>query len=192
MKKPLLFTFSFTLFISTLFSQPAINGNFESKNANGRLKHWDITYKTGSAKGYIASLDSVTKQEGKYSLLICEDPKVKEKNFGACAATILSRYQGTSVTLKGYLKTEAVQNGWAGLWVRINDDKEMLEFNNMQNEPVVGNTNWTEYSITLPLSQNANKIVIGGILVGQGKAWFDNLRVFIDNVPIEKAKLRVD
>ena len=109
-----------------------------------------------------------------------EDSKADDKSFGACALTILSRFEGKNITLKGYMKTENVKNGWAGLWIRINKGKVMLEFNNMQEDPILGTNDWKEYSITVPFHNEENKILIGGLLVGEGKAWFDNFRVFID------------
>ncbi len=188
MKKNQLYLIFFLLIVSTYYSQPEINGNVESKNKNGSLKYWDLLYKEGQAYGYITSIDSTSAQEGKYALLIQQDSKAKERNFGACALTILSRFEGKNITLKGYVKTENVKNGWAGLWVRINRDKIMLEFNNMQQEPILGTNDWTEYSITLPFHSEENKILVGGLLVGEGRAWFDNFRVYIDDVPIEKMK----
>lgn len=188
MKKNQLYLLLLLLIVSTTFSQNEINGNIENKNEKGRLKYWDLLYKEGRAYGYITSIDSITVQEGKYALQIREDSKADDKSFGACALTILSRFEGKNITLKGYMKTENVKNGWAGLWIRINKDKEMLEFNNMQENPILGTNDWKEYSITLPFHPEENKILVGGLLVGEGKAWFDNFRVFIDGVPIEKVK----
>jgi hypothetical protein len=175
-------------FLFPLYSQTAINGGFETKTTQGKPKHWDLKYKEGQAHGYISTLDSVTKQEGKYSLHLQEDKNIEGRSFGACALKILSRYQGEQITLKGFIKTNAVKEGWAGLWMRINNEVEMLAFNNMQNNPITGTNDWQEYSITLPLPNDATKIYIGGLLVGEGDAWFDNFRVLIDNLPIEKAE----
>ena len=186
MTKNTLYLFMLLLIASTSFSQSEINGTIERKNKNGSLKYWDLLYKEGRAYGYITSIDSLTVQEGKYALLISEDTKAKDRSFGACALTILSRFEGKKITLKAYVKTENVKDGWAGLWMRINKDKEMLEFNNMQEEPILGTNDWKEYSITLPFNSEETKILVGGLLVGEGKAWFDNFRVFIDDVPIEK------
>ena len=190
MKKNQLYLLLLLSIVSTAFSQHEINGDVERKNENGRLKYWDLLYKEGKSYGYITSVDSLTVQEGKYALLIREDTRAADKSFGACALTILSRFEGKKITLKAYVKTENVKNGWAGLWVRINQDKEMLEFNNMQETPILGTNDWKEYSITLPFHLEENKILVGGLLVGEGKAWFDNFRVFIDDVPIEKVKIK--
>jgi len=188
MTKTTIYLFILLSIATTIFSQSEINGNIERKNENGSLKYWDLLYKEGRSFGYITSIDSVVVQEGKYALLIREDSKADDKSFGACALTILSRFEGKNITLKGYVKTENVKNGWAGLWIRINKGKVMLEFNNMQYEPILGTNDWKEYSITLPFHNEENKILVGGLLVGEGKAWFDNFRVFIDDVPIEKVK----
>ncbi len=176
--------------VTNITSQISINGGFEKRNPNGNPKNWDTEYKTGRAYGYNVTVDSVIKQEGKYSLQIHENTSAADKSFGACALTILNKYNGTSVTLKGYLKTEDVKDGWGGLWMRINNENNMLEFNNMQQENIIRTNDWKEYSITLPLAKDAVKIVIGGLLVGEGKVWIDNLRVYIDDKPIEYAPLK--
>lgn len=186
MTKNTLYLFILLLIAAPSYSQSEINGNIERKNENGSLKYWDLLYKEGHAYGYITSIDSFTVQEGKYAIAIREDLKADDRSFGACALTILSRFEGKNITVKGFVKTENVKNGWAGLWMRINKDKVMLEFNNMQYEPILGTNDWKEYSITLPFHNEENKILVGGLLVGEGKAWFDNFRVFIDDVPIEK------
>ena len=60
---------------------------------------------------------------------------------------------------------------------------------NMSSHGIKGSSAWKKYSITLPLEPSkTERIVIGGILQGSGKAWFDNFSVQIDGKDITTIK----
>ena len=88
--------------------------------------------------------------------------------------------------MSGYLKTENVADGYAGLWMRIDPS---VAFDNMNNRGITGTTGWTKYEITLDMNAEKTKqIVIGGLLVGKGKIWIDDLKVSIDGKDIQDLK----
>lgn len=133
---------------------------------------------------YILALDSTSIKSGKYSASI----EFKEGNpdFKAWAFTIPDNYAGKKITLTGYIKTENVTDGYAGLWMRIDPS---IAFDNMNKNGVKGTTDWTKYEITLEMNPEKTKqIVIGGLLVGKGKMWLDNLNVSIDGKDIKDLK----
>ncbi len=132
------------------------------------------------ANGYLFSLDSLIKVNGRYSVSL--EYNTGEVGFSTWSFTIPNSYKENKITLSGYIKTENVQYGYAGLWMRI-DPNVALE--NMSANGVKGTTGWEKYSITLALRPEATeKIVIGGILKGKGKAWFDNFSLKIDDKDI--------
>jgi hypothetical protein len=47
-----------------------------------------------------------------------------------------------------------------------------------------GTTEWTEYSITLPLRPEAKTLFYGVLSAGTGKTWADDLQLWIDGKPI--------
>lgn len=49
-----------------------------------------------------------------------------------------------------------------------------IGFDNMQKRGIKGTTDWTEYEITLAMKnpKKTKQIVVGGLLVGQGKSIF--------------------
>lgn len=124
------------------------------------------------------------KQQGKASAVIESEGK---EGFRAIMYTLPNNYAGRKITLSGYLKTENVTDGFAGLWMRIDPD---AAFNNMQNIGLKGTNDWKKYEVTLNMSpENTQQIVIGALLSGKGKIWVDNLKVSIDGKDIENAKI---
>ncbi|GAB3416815.1 S41 family peptidase [Niabella aquatica] len=92
------------------------------------------------------------------------------------------KFKGDSITLSGYIKTDGVTDGYAGLWIRVDPN---VGFSNMDNKGVKGTTNWTKYSITVPLNSGKYEgINFGGMLFGKGRMWVDDLTITIDGKDI--------
>jgi hypothetical protein len=84
------------------------------------------------------------------------------------------------VHYSGYIKTEAVTRGFAGLWWRVDGASGVLAFDNMQSRGVTGSTGWKKYEIDLPVAADAKNINFGALHTGDGTAWFDGLTVELD------------
>lgn len=166
---------------------------FGQNQSNPSLFNFDFeTVEKGHPQGwtnfgsvtYQKALDSSVVKSGKYSVSLSYTEGKKE--FKAWAFTLPDNYKGKSITLSGYIKTENVTEGHAGLWMRIDPS---IGFDNMNDRGIVGTTDWTKYEITLPMKPDKTEhIVIGGILVGKGKMWIDDLKVTIDGKEIQKLK----
>ncbi|GAO31022.1 hypothetical protein [Geofilum rubicundum] len=91
-------------------------------------------------------------------------------SFGSMAYKIPANYVGNTIKLEGYMKIENVENGFAGLLLRIDGNGSSLAFDNMQNQNISGTKDWQKYSITLTYPDKAENIFVAGILVGKGKA----------------------
>lgn len=185
----------FILFsVFTLSSQPesrTFNLDFEENDnpktiANDWIKWGDFNMTS----------DASIVQSGKYSGIIeALEPK---GSFGSIAYRIPSNYAGEEIVLEGYMKTEDVADGHAGLLMRLDGASGSLGFDNMQDQDITGSHDWKKYTISLPYSVDVNKIFVGGILTGSGKAWFDNFVVTIDGKTIqgmpfvEKPKAKAD
>lgn len=128
-------------------------------------------------------LDSTTYKSGKKSISIFE---YGIGELGIIANKIKNNYRGKEITLEGYIKTEKLEDGFAGLLIRINEGENVLEFDNMKSQNISGTQDWKKYAVKVPLHNKADYIYIGAILQGNGKAWFDNLKVFVDGVEIGK------
>jgi C-terminal processing protease CtpA/Prc len=189
MKK--IFLFICVCFAGCANAQFKFNGDFEELNPTTKKPlSWLLSFNKDQEKAYHVSLDSAVKQSGKYSLSI---NKVSgESDFGVIDFPISKAFEGKEIELKGYIKTENVSTGYAGLWMRFDgNDGKTLGFDNMGDRGAKGNTDWKAYSIKLDYKSNdVRAIHVGGLLVGDGKAWFDSLELFVDGKPIAQAKFK--
>lgn len=109
-------------------------------------------------------------------------------NFGSIAYKIPANYIGKTIKLEGYMKIKNVENGFAGLLLRIDGNGSSLAFDNMQNQNITGTKDWQKYSITLNYPKEAENIFIAGILSGKGQVWFDDFVLTIDGKNIQTLK----
>lgn len=181
MKK--IFSFAFILLVNILFSQnqvPVFNLDFEKYSKEDELpKDW-IRWGDSELK-----MDSTNAVSGKNSMLV----NVKEgEGFGCVAYKLPANFKGKKITLEGFMKYENVSDGFVGLLIRIDKDEQSVGFDNMQSQKLQGTSEWKKHTVTIDFKENADEIYVAGILVGKGKAWFDNFKVTIDGKPIEKLK----
>jgi C-terminal processing protease CtpA/Prc len=161
--------------------QPTSNFNFGLEVAEAGNP---VGWKASPGENYVVALDSNTVHGGKYSVSIASIAETA--GFKSMSLTIPESYAGKQITLSGYLKTENVAEGFAGLWLRIDPS---IGFDNMQDRGVAGTTDWTKYEITLPMDPaHTKQFVMGGLLVGTGKMWIDDLQVTIGSKKIETLK----
>jgi hypothetical protein len=138
------------------------------------IKGW---FKSGSLpEGYKTGLDNSVFQKGQKSAFI-ESLDKDIEGF----ATIMQRcnaknYLGTRIKMTGFIKSENVAD-WAGMWLRIDSKTAMesLGFDNMQDRPIKGTTDWTKCEITLNVPEESGTINFGVLMSGTGKIWFDNI-----------------
>ena len=158
---------------------PFLNFDFEDIEKGN-----PIGWSTFGNDYYTTGLDSINKKSGKYAASI--ELKSGPSNFKAWAFTIPNNYAGKKITLTGYIKTENVHEGYAGLWMRIDPS---IAFDNMNKNGIKGTTDWTKYEITLTMNpEKTTQIVVGGILNGNGKMWMDDLKVSVDGKDIAELK----
>lgn len=142
----------------------------------GNLKEWN---NSGGEK-YIFSLDSTIIKNGKYAAII--QSKAKNPDFGYLTYTIPHSFSGKKITLSGYIKTENVKNGSAGLWIRIDP---AIAYADMSKNGIKGTKDWAKYEISMDLNpEKTTQILVGGMLIGEGKMWLDGLQVSVDKKDI--------
>jgi C-terminal processing protease CtpA/Prc len=178
--------FGLTIFGQSENTPPEFNFGFEKVSANEKLP--DKWAQFGS--GYSLKIDNTEKRSGNNSMLIELPPEKTEDSAGIISYTIPANYEGKEIELRGFLKLKNVSDGFAGLWLRIDGEGGNLEFDNMQSRQIKGTSDWTQYSIKLPLPADGTKIIVGALLTGKGQLWVDDLEVFIDGKNITEAKIR--
>lgn len=183
-------SFSAVIFLFLIISgctkeKSGFNGSMEQLDAQGNPKGWKLFLNNENSKYYDVSLDSLNSKQGKYSLSIVNKAETNDE-FSYASYLISGGFEGKEIELRGYIKTENISRGFAGLWLRIDRLDEVLAFDNMNKRAIKGTSDWKEYSIKLPYNPKATRIVLGGLLMGNGKMWFDNLRLYFDGKPIDE------
>ncbi len=89
-------------------------------------------------------------------------------------------YRGTRVRMSGWAKADGVAD-WAGLWMRVDGPdtgktQRSLSFDNMQNRPIKGTSDWTRYEIVLDVPPASIEIAFGILLQGVGEVWLDDVQ----------------
>src|SRR2546429_3129524 len=85
-------------------------------------------------------------------------------------------YLNKRMRFSGYVNSEGSES-WAGLWMRIDGPQSRtLGFDNMQNRPIKGTTDWQKYDVILDVPDESINIAFGILLEGKGQAWLNDVR----------------
>ena len=163
-----------------------LNLDFEKISDNTKLPDKWLPW----GQGFDLKVDNTEKKSGNASVSMEPAAQVTENSFGAIGYRIPAAYAGKEIELRGFLKLKDVSGGFAGLLMRIDGEGGPLQFDNMQTRNLGGSSDWTQYSIKLPLPEEAASIYVGAVLIGKGKVWVDDLQILIDGKDIREAKLR--
>jgi hypothetical protein len=105
-------------------------------------------------------------------------------------ATLMQRvtaeqYKGKRIRLSGLLKSQDVV-GWAGLWMRVDQRKDAVAFDNMQDRSIKGTTGWRRYDVVLDVPKDATGVSFGILLAGTGEVWLSSTKFDVagDDVPV--------
>lgn len=179
---------SCSLFLSCQIpDRTEFNFGFEKISNKGRLP--DNWFKWGT-QDFNLEIDSVEKHSGMYSVRIEPQSSKIMGSFGCAAYSIPAIYEGNQIELKAYMKLQNIADGQIGLLLRIDGESGTLAFENLQREDIHGTSDWTQYSVKLPLPDEAKTIYIGALLAGTGKLWVDDFQVLIDGEDLSKAKIK--
>jgi hypothetical protein len=135
-----------------------------------RIKGWFLAGST--PEYYKIGLEDNPEKGSKVAYLRSTRNKINN-GFG----TIMQNFEpidflGKKVKLTGSIKSSNVED-WSGMWMRVDGNKgrkkEVLAFDNMQDRPIKGNTNWTDYEIILEVPDNATGISYGVLINGAGE-----------------------
>ncbi|MGC4039424.1 MAG: S41 family peptidase [Flavobacterium sp.] len=144
-----------------------------------------VGWTTFGNETYKVALDSTTVKSGKYSLSISNNSNTVD--YAAWSFFLPDNYKGKKIKLSGFLKTDNVTDGFAGLWLRLDPS---VNFDNMRDKAIKGTNDWKEFSVELQMKPEATeRIALGGLLVGKGTVWIDGLKVSIDGRDIDRAEI---
>lgn len=147
-------------------------------------KAWHLA---GSAPdNYLTGIDTSIKKAGDGSGFLASKPAVGagDEGFG----TVMQKFpadawRGHRVKFQAFVKAQGVK-GWAGLWMRVDgagSPPRALAFDNMQDRPITGSSEWTPYEIVLNVPKDAKDIALGILLAGKGQVWIDDASFAVVN-----------
>jgi hypothetical protein len=128
-------------------------------------------------KDYKMEITTAVKHSGTHAAMIQYTSTDKPSGFG----TYMQMHKpgawlGKEVKMTGWIKSENVED-WSGMWCRVDgaDRKEMLDFDNMEDRPIKGTTDWKKYEITVNIPKDASAIAYGVLVSGKGTVYFDDI-----------------
>lgn len=87
---------------------------------------------------------------------------------------------GHVIALSGRIRTQAVKDGWAGLFLNVGAKGQSVAYKNSGEDGARGDTEWHEFSIHVPVAPNAETVRVGTLITGTGSAWFSDLKLVVD------------
>jgi C-terminal processing protease CtpA/Prc len=138
----------------------------------------------GGPAGTLFADDKVV-HGGKWAARLTRDASSPERSSRINQSLPID-FTGSTVELRGYLKTDSVSD-FAALWLKEDADGSSVAFDNMRKKTLTGTQDWNEYSLVLPLHPHANRLFFGVLVSGTGTAWADDLQVLVDGKPVWEA-----
>ena len=65
--------------------------------------------------------------------------------------------------------------------------EKILAFDNMQDRPIMGTSDWQQYEVVLDVSENGVQIAFGILLAGKGQVWLDEVQLELVSTPVQHA-----
>lgn len=162
---------------------PIANAGFEEGAPDEFPRGWGESIDGSRTAGgapmvYRAVVDSVNPREGRGSARLERAGEAgAEAPFGTIAQALdATSYRGRRVRLTAAVRVGAPV-GQVGLWLRVEREGGRLGFfDNMANRPITG-AEWADYVIEGDVAADAEGIALGLLLVGEGRAWIDDVRL---------------
>lgn len=135
---------------------------------------------SGAEPDYAREVSSVHSEVQKYPT---------KNTVGSASGTFpVNVASGRHVRFSGYIKTEGIRRGYAGLWWRVDGPGGTLFLDNMNARGPKGTTDWKQYDISVDVPPAATGIYFGMLHSGDGTAWFDSLTVEVDGVSYDDSR----
>lgn len=142
-------------------------------------KGWIVA---GSAPAdYEYGTDMGKSTDGSKSAFIKSKPGSKDSGFGTLMQMFAADdYRGGRWKLTARMRTEDAKK--AQLWMRVDGpDRKMNAFDNMDDRPVTGDSEWRRYEIVLDVAPDSVAVAFGFFLFGGGQVWADDFK--LERVP---------
>lgn len=152
---------------SPLFAQAA-------EQANRAPSGWFLA--GSKPANYRTGVDKEMTHEGQPSAYL-QSTLSNADGFGTLMQTIdATNYVGNRVRLRASIRSEGVGE-WTGLWMRVDKQREVVAFDNMQNRAIRGTQFWNSYDVVLDVPADATSISFGVLLSGPGQVWVNHVTI---------------
>jgi hypothetical protein len=130
---------------------------------------------TGSKpKNYRTGVEKTVIHEGRPSAYLLSATSETD-GFGTLMQSVdAENYTGKRLRLRASVKSQDVA-GWAGMWMRVDKERTVLAFDNMQNRGIAGTQPWNTYDVVLDVPVDATNISFGILLSGAGEVWINHV-----------------
>jgi erythromycin esterase-like protein len=160
--------------------QTAPNMNFEFARCTSTWmppNAWSLV-----GKGFSIACDQIASSSTAGGALLTSS--IPHDGFGAIAQCLpLENFTGT-INLSGYLHSEKVKNGYAGLWMQVTaPDGITLASDDMSGHGIIGTSHWAHYEINLKVPATAAQVCFGVLLTGDGSVGVGSLNITSTSVP---------
>ncbi|MGM1050243.1 MAG: helix-turn-helix transcriptional regulator [Bacillota bacterium] len=127
---------------------------------------------------YEMGVNSEVVHQGKTSGRIHAGEDANKEGFGTMMQIFkANHYLGKRIRFSAFVKTDNVAVS-AGLWMRVDGpENEMLQFDNMQDRPIIGTNDWELHTVVLDVPEHSAAIAFGVMLIGPGTVWIDRIRL---------------
>lgn len=155
------------------------NGDFEADTVGTAPSGWRFSSRSGGT----AVVDDDGPSAGEQAVLIdASDLKGSERKFTNLSQSFSAKpWQGKRVTFRAAVRVGDLTAGsTVQLWMRVDQPKDAngaatsSAFDNMGNRPIK-NELWGHHEIVLDVAKDADRIVLGIFVIGEGKAWLDDV-----------------
>jgi WD40 repeat protein len=129
----------------------------------------------GTQADFEMGLDDTVRHSGKASGFV-KSKLPEPRGFGTFSQGFRADgYRTKRMRLSAFIKTEKVE-GSAQMWTRIDSKTAVIGFDNMDDRPITGTTDWKKYEIILDVPADAVNIAFGFFLKGNGQVWADDFQ----------------
>lgn len=161
-----------------------------SYNASGKGPVELFGFDMQQPEGAIDSLEQFTRRaDPDYAPALSESLRIIAKTHevdargtaGSAAAVLRGGpFSGKRVRLSGWIRTEAIDEGGAGLWFRAEGESTRTVRGGMDDGAPSGTTDWNRYVVDVRVPRRTRRVAFGATLRGDGAAWFDSLALEVD------------
>jgi beta-lactamase regulating signal transducer with metallopeptidase domain len=123
---------------------------------------------------YQTGVDKAATENGQPSAYLRSAVPVTN-GFGTLMQSIsAANYTGKRVRLRARVRSQDVAE-WAGVWMRVDKERTMVAFDNMQNRAIKGTQPWKTCDVVLEVPEDATGISFGVLLSGAGEVWMSDV-----------------